>query len=113
MTRKEFYEAVMNGIANEDTQEFAKSELIKLEAEAAKRAARSVEKAKEFNSYVAEAIGSLEAEGALTASQVAEQLGVSVQKASSVMRRAVILELATAEDVKITGKGKVKAYTIL
>lgn len=113
MTRKEFYEAIANGTMNEDTQEFAKNELVKLEAEAEKRAERSAKRANEFNAYVTEAIGTLEAEGALTASQVAEQLGVSVQKASSVMRRAVILELATVEDVKITGKGKVKAYTLV
>ena len=54
---------------------------------------------------------------AMTASDVAvkltELLGeeVKVQKASSLCRKAVELELAVATDVKVPKKGSVKAYT--
>lgn len=112
MTKREFYEAIMNGIVNEETEDFARAELERLDAQAAKRAEKSAEKAATFNAEVTEAMAGLEFEGAITASQVGEQLGVSVQKASSIMRRAVDLGLATVEDIKISGKGKVKGYTL-
>lgn len=116
MTKREFYEAIMNADAEitDEMIEFAQAEIERLDATAAKRAATQAEKSAVFNQEVLEYIAGLVVEGDfITATDAAVQFGTSVQKASAILRRAVDLERATAQDVKIPGKGKVKGYTLL
>jgi predicted transcriptional regulator len=47
-----------------------------------------------------------------TASDVAAELGVSVQKASSLLRSIVAAGKATVTDVKVAKKGTQKAYAL-
>lgn len=116
MTKREFYEAILteNAEITAEMMEIAQAEIDKLNAVATKRAETQAEKSAVFNQEVQEYIAGLVVEGEfITATDAAAQFGTSVQKASAILRRAVALELAAAQDVKIVGKGKVKGYTLL
>lgn len=113
MTKQEILEAIANGEANEETIAFAEKELQKLATQKARNSERAAEKKEKFNTEVRELVGGLEVDRVYTASEVADLFGMKVQRASSIMRRAVELELANAEAVLIKGKGAVKGYTIL
>lgn len=113
MTKQEIFELIAGGEVNEEVIEFAKKELDKMAAQKIKNAERAAVKKEQFSNEVRELVDGLEQGKVYTASEVAELYGLKVQKASSIMRRAVELELATAEAVLIKGKGAVKGYTIL
>jgi ribosomal protein S25 len=49
---------------------------------------------------------------AVTAATVAETVGISVQKASALLRALAAEGKAVATDVKVPGKGTCKAYTL-
>ncbi len=113
MTKQEIFELIANGEINEDVQAFAVKELNKMAAQKIRNAERAKGKKEKFSNEVRELVGGLEQDRVYTASEVAEIYEMKVQRASSVMRRAVELGLATAEAVLIKGKGAVKGYTIL
>ena len=121
MTKREFFVAVSEGKMTEEMQAMAAEFLAKmdaqLEARKGKVSAKEQEK-RDANEALARKVATeiLGAE-AKTASDVAaeltEMLGeeVKVQKASSLCRKAVELELAVQTEVKIPKKGTCKAYT--
>ena len=120
MTKREFYVAVSEGKMTEEMMAYAAEAITKLDEGLAKRKGKVSEKEQaKRDAHVAlatrvahEVLGA----EAMTASDVAakltELLGeeVKVQKASSLCRKAVELELAVATDVKVPKKGSVKAY---
>ena len=111
MTKREFMEMVVAGKANEEMAEFAKAEIEKMDARNAKRSATPSKKALANEPIKAEIRGYLsECEEVKIASEIAEHVGVSVQKASALCRQMVADELLTSEEVKVKGKGKVKGY---
>ena len=121
MTKREFFVAASEGKMTEEMQAMAAEFLVKMDAQLAARKGKVSEKEqakRDANEALARKVATeiLGAE-AMTATDVAakltEMLGeeIKVQKASSLCRKAVELELAVQTDVKIPKKGTCKAYT--
>lgn len=121
MTKREFFVKVSAGEMTEEMQAFAAEQLTKMDTQLEARKGKVSEKEqakRDANVALATRVAKeiLGAE-AMTATDVAvkltELLGeeVKVQKASSLCRKAVELELAVQTDVKIPKKGSQKAYT--
>lgn len=121
MTKREFFAKVSAGEMTEEMQAFAAEQLTKMDAqlEARKGKVSEKEQAKRdanvaLATRVAKEILGTEAMTATdVAAKLTEMLGeeVKVQKASSLCRKAVELELAVQSEVKIPKKGSQKAYT--
>ena len=121
MTKREFFVKVAAGEMTEEMRAMAAEFLVKMDAQLEARKGKVSEKEqakRDANEALARKVAKeiLGAE-AMTATDVAakltEMLGeeVKVQKASSLCRKAVELELAVQTDVKIPKKGTCKAYT--
>ena len=121
MTKREFFAKVSAGEMTEEMQAFAAEQLTKMDAQLEARKGKVSEKEqakRDANVALATRVAKeiLGAE-AMTATDVAakltEMLGeeIKVQKASSLCRKAVELELAVQSEVKIPKKGSQKAYT--
>ena len=121
MTKREFFVNAAAGEMTEEMAAFAAEQLVKMDETLAKRKGKVSEKEqakRDANEALARRVAAeiLGAE-AKTASDVAAELTVllgeevKVQKASSLCRKAVELELAAQTDVKIPKKGTCKAYT--
>ena len=121
MTKREFFAKVSAGEMTEEMQAFAAEQLSKMDAQLEARKGKVSEKEqakRDANVALATRVAKeiLGAE-AMTATDVAakltELLGeeIKVQKASSLCRKAVELELAVQSEVKIPKKGSQKAYT--
>lgn len=113
MTKREFLEAIStNETLAQDVRDFADAELAKINAGLEKRkntpSKAAVANAPLIDQIVNEVLGA----EAKTASDVAAILGVSVQKASTLLRAAVADGRAKAEDVKVPKKGVQKGYTL-
>ena len=113
MTEREFYKAVLaiEGVG-EDIKAFADEGIAKLDARNAKRKTTETKAQKENKEMMATIIKLLTDKGAMVASAIASELGVSTQKASSL---CVLLEKQNAvsvAEVKVKGKGAVKQYSI-
>ena len=106
MTKREFMEMVIAESANEEIKAFAKAEIEKMEARNAKRREAPSKSAIANEPIKAEIVKVLTHEP-MTASAVAEQVGISTQKASALLRQIEGLEVT---EVKVKGKGKVKGY---
>ena len=112
MTKREFLEIVM-GLGHPEAAEFAAKELEKMDRALAKRRSKPT-KAQIANAPIIQQIVSeiLEGKELKTASEIAEILDVSVQKASAVLRQAVSEGKVEVEDVKVKGKGTQKGYRL-
>ena len=117
MTNREFYTAVM-AIENApaDVVEFAEAAITKMDETNAKRKEKAAEntepskKALENAPLINEAYTVLGTETKI-ASDVAEAMGINVQKASYLLRTLVAEGRATVEEIKVPKRGTVKAYT--
>ena len=109
MTKIEKFEMIANGEVNEEVMEWA-AEMAEKEKEAAKRAAeRKAEKDKE-NEPIDKAILDYLDEEPKVASEIAEVVGVSTQKASARLRKLV--EAGSVDKTEVKDKGrKVNGYT--
>ena len=112
MTKREMYEAIVNGNINEEVREFARNEIEKLNVANAKRREKVSKKAAENAPLVERIVTGILGEEPLTATEVGEALGVSAQKASALCRRAVAEGRANVEEIKVKGKGVRKGYTV-
>ena len=131
MTKREFFVKVAAGEMTEEMQAMAAEFLTKMDETLAKRKGKVSEKEqakRDANEALARRVAAeiLGAE-AKTATDVAAELTVmldehdeegnlievKVQKASSLCRKAVELELAVQTEVKIPKKGTQKAYTAM
>ena len=112
MTQREFFEGIVNaeGMAVEFV-DYATEAIAKLDARNEKRKAQVSKKALE-NAPLYEAILKLLENQDMRASEIAEALGVSVQKASSLCVRLADNKKIIATDVKVKGKGKQKSYSL-
>lgn len=112
MTNREF----LNAIANDETlateiRDHASAEIAKMDAANEKRKNKPSKAATENAPLIAQIVNEILGTEAMTASDVAAVLGVSVQKASSLLRTIVANGQAVATEVKIPKKGTQKAYT--
>jgi len=113
MTQREFFTAVVNANLSDEMTAHATAEIAKLDKRNATPSKAEREKAEQNNVLKAQILGILSAldEGeAVSAAFVAETIGVSVQKASALLRQICEAGLATQSEAKVKGKGKVKVY---
>ena len=106
MTKREMFEAIVNGQVTAEIVEMAKAEIVKMDERNAKRRETPSKSAVANEPIKAEIVKVLTNEP-MTASAVAEQVGISTQKASALLRQIDGLEVT---EVKVKGKGKVKGY---
>ena len=112
MTNREFFNAVINteNIA-EDVKAYAEAAIAKMDATNEARKNKPSKAAIENAPLLEQIYNDILCGEAITASGVAEAIGVSVQKANSLLRTLVAEGKAEAEDIKVPKKGTVKGYT--
>lgn len=108
MTKREMFEMIVNGNVNEEVIEMAKNELVKMDERNARRKNSPSKKSIENEPIKAKILEILTDEP-MTASEVAEKVEISVQKASALLRQ---IDGLNVTEVKIKGKGKVKGYSV-
>ena len=108
MTKREFLKAVI-ALNDAETKAFAEAEIAKMDERNANRkpSKRDVEKAEE-NERIKAKIAEVLTDTPQTASVIAEKVGISVQKASALLRKME----CKVEDVKVPKKGTQKAYSL-
>ena len=115
MTNREFYTNIANGTLTQNEIDFAVAAIEKLDATNAKRkekAAQGVSKKAEENAPIkASILAALSAE-AQTAPQIAATLGLTHNKVTPLAKQLVAEGLAVQTDIKVPGKGTMKAYTL-
>lgn len=111
MTKREFLNAIVNGEINEDIKTFAEEELEKLDAANAKRREQSSKKRAENQPLLDRIYNEILGDEPKTASEVAEVIETSVQKASSLLRTLVDEDKADSTEIKVPKRGKCKGYT--
>ena len=108
MTRREFFAAVIEKVEDAELKLFAEREIAKMDERNAKRK-NAPSKTAIANEPIKEAIVNVLGSEPLTASEVAEKVEISTQKASALLRQ---IEGLTVTEVKVKGKGKVKGYAL-
>ena len=113
MTRREFLEAIVDAEALEkELRDFAAVEIEKMDKALEKRKAKQSAKALANAPLIKQIKENLLSDEPLLASVTGEYLGVSVQKASALLRQMVAEGIADVRDVKVLGKGFQKGYTL-
>ena len=113
MTNREFLTAVSAcENCSEEVREYAKAAIAKMDATNEARKNKPSKKSEE-NAPIMENIANTLTAEAQTASAIAEAVGISVQKASALLRQLVADGKATVTEVKIPKKGTQKAYSIV
>ena len=114
MTNREFLNAVAtNETLSEDVRAYANASIEKLDAALAARKNKPSKKAVENAPIIEQIVNEVLGSEAMTASQVAEVVGISVQKASALLRAIVADGRAVATDIKVPNKGVCKGYTLV
>ena len=111
MTNREFYTAVANQNITEEVIAHAVASLEKLDATNEKRKNKPSKTALE-NAPVIEAITGVLTNDPQTAADIAVAVGITTQKASSLLRQIVLAGNATSTDIKVPKKGTVKGYSL-
>ena len=106
MTQREFYNAVIADTKNADLANFAVEALEKLDARNAKRSSKP-SKVQIANEPIIKAIAEVLTSEPMRASEIAETLGISVQKASALVKK---VDGVSVTDVKVKGKGTQRGY---
>lgn len=109
MTYRDFLNAVINATVSDEVSDFAKAEIVKLDNRNAKRRDTLTPEQKENEAIKAKIVEVVNATA--LASDVAKAVGISTNKASALLRQLVAEGKFTSGDVKIKGKGTVKAYS--
>lgn len=115
MTKREFFVAVMEKVEDAELKLFAEQEIAKMDERNAKRKNAPSKKSIENEPIKEKIVEYLGRENELdfaTASEIANEIKISVQKASALCRQLVENGTLASEEVKVKGKGKVKGYKI-
>lgn len=112
MTNREFFTAIKEANINDELTAYADAALSKMDAANEKRRNTPSKKAIENQPLIETIVTEILTSEPKTASDVAGELGVSVQKASALLRAIVADGKATVSDVKVAKKGVQKAYTL-
>lgn len=112
MTNREFFNAIAldTEIANE-LRDFAREAIAKLDARNAQRSSKPSKAQLENEPIKAEILEKL-ADGGKVASELAELLEISTQKASALCRQLAEEGKVVASEIKVPKKGKVKQYAL-
>ena len=108
MTRREMFEAIVNGNITDEVVNMALHEIEKMDERNARRKNKPTKNALANEPIKAQILEVL-TDTPMVASAVAEAVGITTQKASALLRQ--IDGLAVTE-VKVKGKGKVKGYAL-
>ncbi len=108
MTRREMFEAIVNGNVTEEVIAMAQNEITKMDERNAKRKNSPSKKSIENEPIKAKIVEVLTHEPQ-SASEVAEKVEISTQKASALLRQ---IEGLAVSEIKVKGKGKVKGYAL-
>lgn len=116
MTNREFLTNVANGIINDEIKAHAAEAIVKIDEANAKRKEKKAEsgklsKAAEANLPLVDEALTAMGNVAKTSPEIAAELGISIPKANAVLKLGVALNKMTVEDVKVPGKGPIKAYS--
>lgn len=115
MTKREFLMAVIAKVEDAELKLFAEQEIEKMDERNAKRKNSPSKKSLENEPIKAKIVEYLGREDELdfaTASEIANEVEISVQKASALCRQLVESGVLASEEVKVKGKGKVKGYSV-
>lgn len=112
MTQRDFYNAIINGTMNDEVIDYAKAAVAKMDATNEKRRNTPTKSQKENAPLVDKIVNEVLGETPKTASEIAAELEITVQKASALLRTIVANGQAASTDVKLPKKGAVKAYTL-
>lgn len=114
-TSREFYNAIIEGNVTDEVIEFAKHQLTKLDEKNEKRRNGLSKNQKNNEDIKTVLLATLERDRTYLASEVVGLVDgiTSTQKASALLRQLVENGNLTCEEVKITGKGKVKGYKVI
>lgn len=110
MTRKDFYNAVIEANISEDMNKFAEKELVKLAHEAEYRRNTPTKKQRENEDIKAVILTHFTAVS-LSGAEVAESVGITPQKANALLRQLVSEGKLSVEEIK-NGKRLVNSYSI-
>ena len=108
MTRREMFEAIVNGNITDEVVTRAQNEIVKMDERNAKRKNRPSKNAlanEPIKAHILEVL----TDAPMVASEVAEKVGISTQKASALLRQ---IDGLVVTEVKVKGKGKVKGYAL-
>ena len=106
MTKREMFEAIINGNISEEVIEMAKSEIVKMDERNVKRK-NSPSKTAIANEPIKAKIVEVLTDTPQSASEIAEKVEISTQKASALLRQ---IDGLNVSEIKVKGKGKVKGY---
>lgn len=108
MTNREFYNAIIANEINEEVIAHAQKAIESLDARNEKRK-NSPSKAQIANEPIIKAIAEILTNEPMRASEIAEKVGISTQKASALVKK---VEGVKVTDVKVKGKGVQKGYAL-
>jgi hypothetical protein len=112
MTNREFLTAIAtNSTLPAEIVEHASNEITKMDAANEKRKNKPSKTAIE-NAPVIESLTNALTSDPQTAADLAGQVGISTQKASSLLRQIVASGVAVATDIKVPKKGTCKGYAL-
>ena len=116
MTNRDFLTNVANGTINDEIKAHAAEAIVKIDEANAKRKEKKAEdgklsKAAEANLPLVDEALTAMGNVAKTSPEIAAELGISIPKANAVLKLGVTLNKMTVEDVKVPGKGTIKAYS--
>lgn len=109
MTNREFFENIINGTINEEIITHAREAIEKMDARNA-RCAGKPSKTALANAPLIEEIKEVLTNEPQTARTIADKFGLTVQKASALLRQIVADGGAEVTEVKVPKKGKQKGY---
>lgn len=113
MSMKEMLVAVSEGKVDAEVMAKAVEELAKLDAKAKAKAEKAKAKKAEADAPLLAAVMEYMADKEVLASEVSAKLGVSVSKASALLKALVAEGVAEASDVKVAKVGVRKAYKLV
>ena len=111
MTNREFYTNIANGTITEAEIAHAASALEKMDAANEARKNKPSKTALE-NAPIIEALTNALTADPQTAADLGAAVGISTQKASSLLRQIVASGVAVASDIKVPKKGTCKGYSL-
>lgn len=113
MTNREFYTNIANGTVTETEIAFAKAAIEKMDATNEKRRNTPSKTAIANAPLMEQIVNEILTAEPKTASDVAAELGVKVQKASALLRALVAEGKAVQGETKIPKKGVQKTYAVV
>jgi predicted Rossmann fold nucleotide-binding protein DprA/Smf involved in DNA uptake len=111
MTNREFFTAITTGAITEDVVAHAQAALEKMDATNEARKNKPSKTAIE-NAPIVKALTDALTADPQTAADLAVAVGISTQKASSLLRQIVASGAAVATDISVPKKGKCKGYAL-